>query len=116
MWSGKASRRGEERHLERWFVDQGIPIIGAIEAPGTVDGGDVMWLRPDLVAIGRSHRTNQAGIAQLTPMLGVAAQVFDLPYDLGPGACLHLMSTISLVSGDLAVVDLRRLPAGLETK
>lgn len=113
--SGKPTRRGEERHLAGWFDDVGVPIVGAIEEPGTVDGGDVMWLRPDLVAVGRSLRTNQAGIDQLGNFLDTPAMVFDLPYDLGPEACLHLMSTISLVSDTLAVVDARRLPSGLHS-
>ena len=47
--SGKPERVGEEDVLGEWFDHNGIPIVGRIEAPGTVDGGDVLWLRPDLV-------------------------------------------------------------------
>jgi N-dimethylarginine dimethylaminohydrolase len=111
--SGKASRRGEERHLGEWFRSNEIPILGRIEAPGTVDGGDVLWLRPGLMAVGRSLRTNQAGIDQLIPMLAAEARVFDLPYAEGPAACLHLMSTLSMISDAVALVERPRLPAGL---
>ena len=47
--SGKPNRRGEEDLQRKWFEKSGIPVIGRIEAPGTVDGGDVFWLRPDVV-------------------------------------------------------------------
>ena len=113
--SGKPSRLGEEEILGRWFIDNGVPILGRITDPGTVDGGDVLWLRPDLIGIGRSLRTNQRGIDQLVELLASRVEVFDVPYDRGPQACLHLMSTISLVAEDLALVDRRRLPAGLYT-
>jgi N-dimethylarginine dimethylaminohydrolase len=111
--SGKPGRRGEERFLADWFTGNGIPVTGRIEEPGTVDGGDVLWLRPGLVAIGRSLRTNQAGIDQLIPLLDQEAHVFDVPYGAGPAACLHLMSTLSMITADIALVDHPRLPAGL---
>ncbi len=111
--SGKPGRRGEEAVLAAWFEHNGIPIVGRIEEPGTVDGGDVLWLRPDIVCVGRTLRTNQAGIDQLTPLLGEVPHVFDVAYGAGPTACMHLMSTVSLVSDELAVVEQAALPAGL---
>jgi N-dimethylarginine dimethylaminohydrolase len=75
----------------------------------------VFWLRPDLVCVGRSLRTNQAGIDQLIELLEGEVRVFDLPYDRGPDECLHLMSVISPVADDLALVELGRLPAGLHS-
>ena len=47
--SGKPSRQGEEAGLEAWALAAGIPVAGRIEPPGTVDGGDTFWLRPDLL-------------------------------------------------------------------
>jgi len=111
--SGKPGRRGEEEILAAWFEKHGIPVVGRIEAPGTVDGGDVLWLRPGIVCVGRTLRTNQAGVHQLLPLLSGDAHVFDVAYGAGPSACVHIMSTISMVSDDLAVVDLAQLPAGL---
>lgn len=111
--SGKAPRLGEETVLGDWFVANDIPIVGQIAAPGTVDGGDVFWLDESTLCIGRTLRTNQSGIDQLAAMVGETVHVFDVAYDAGPAACLHLLSTISMVREDLAVVDLKRLPAGL---
>jgi N-dimethylarginine dimethylaminohydrolase len=111
--SGKPTRRGEEDTQGAWFEGHGIPIVGHIEIPGTVDGGDVFWLRPDVVCIGRSLRTNRAGVEQLTAMLDGEVHVFDVPYDAGPAECLHLLSVISPVADDLAVVERKRLPSGL---
>jgi dimethylargininase len=111
--SGKPNRRGEELDLERWATARGIPVAGRIEPPGTVDGGDTFWLRPDLLCIGRSLRTNAAGAGQLEALVEGEVRVFDVPYATGPGECLHLLSVISPVADDLAVVFLPQLPAGL---
>jgi N-dimethylarginine dimethylaminohydrolase len=44
---------------------------------------------------------------------GVAVEVFDMPHDLGPEYCLHLMSVISPVREDLAVVYEKLAPVPL---
>jgi len=114
--SGRASRRAETPLLNGWTTDHGIPTLGTIEAPGTVDGGDTFWLRPDLLCIGRGLRTNDTGARQLASLAtaaGGAARIFDLPYWHGPGELLHLLSVISPVADDLAVVYEPLLPAGL---
>ncbi|NND02920.1 MAG: arginine deiminase, partial [Acidimicrobiia bacterium] len=110
---GKSERVGEEDVLGAWFEANGIPIVGRIEAPGTADGGDIFWLTDDILCVGRTLRTNQVGIDQLADMVSEKVHVFDVAYDAGPAECLHLLSTISMVREDLAVVDLKRLPAGL---
>ncbi len=111
--SGKPNRVGEESALEAWTLARGIPTVGRIEAPATVDGGDTFWLRPDLFCIGRSLRTNRAGSEQLAALVGGDVRVFDVAYGDGPEECLHLLSVISPVADDLAVVFLPLLPAGL---
>jgi N-dimethylarginine dimethylaminohydrolase len=111
--SGKPGRRGEEEALGAWFEAEGIPILGRIEEPGTVDGGDTFWLRPDLFCIGRSLRTNRSGAEQLASLVGGDARTFDVPYGEGPEVCLHLLSLISPVADDLAVAFLPLLPSGL---
>lgn len=111
--SGKPNRIGEELPVERWTLDHGIPTIGRIEAPGHVDGGDTFWLRPGLLCVGRTLRTDQVGIAQLSRIVGGDVQVFDVPYWHGPGELVHLLSVISPVADDLAVVFLPLLPVGL---
>ncbi|MFT3775931.1 MAG: arginine deiminase family protein [Minicystis sp.] len=111
--SGKPNRRGEEEALAAFFAARSVPILGRIEAPGTVDGGDTFWLRPGLFAVGRSLRTNGVGAAQLAALVGGDVRTFDVPYGNGPGECLHLLSLISPVADDLAVAHLPQLPSSL---
>jgi N-dimethylarginine dimethylaminohydrolase len=111
--SGKPTRRGEEVELERWVNARGIPTLGRIRAPGTVDGGDTFWLRPDLFCIARTLRTNDAGARQLESIVGGDVRVVDVPFWRGPAELLHLLSVISPVADDLAVVYLPLLPAGI---
>lgn len=111
--SGKPTRRGEEAALEAWTVAAGIPTVGRITAPGTVDGGDTFWLRPDTLVIGRSLRTNRAGADQLADIVGGRVEVVDVPYWHGPAEVLHVLSVVSPIADDLAVVYPELLPAGL---
>jgi dimethylargininase len=110
---GKPNRAGEPVIVERYLNDQGIPTVGRIEAPGTVEAGDTVWLRDGLFVIGRTLRTNDAGARQLAAIVGGDVRIVDVPYWKGPAELVHLMSVISPVSDDLAVVFLPLLPAGL---
>ena len=110
---GKPNRADEPAILEAWMTESGIPTHGRIEAPGTIEGGDTFWLRPDLFCIGRTLRTNSSGVEQLSRLVGGDVRVFDVPYWKGPAELIHLMSVISPVADDLAVVYLRLLPVGL---
>ncbi|HET7495915.1 MAG TPA: arginine deiminase family protein [Candidatus Limnocylindrales bacterium] len=110
---GKANRQGEPAVLEAWTRTAGIPTLGRIEAPGTIEGGDTFWIRPDLLCIGRTLRTNADGVDQLRTLIGGDVRVFDLPYWQGPGELVHLLSVISPIADDLAVVYLPLLPTGL---
>jgi dimethylargininase len=110
---GKPNRRVEPPILESWTADAGIPTAGRIEAPGTIEGGDTFWLRPDLLCIGRTLRTNDEGARQLAALVGGDVRLFDLPYWRGPAELIHLLSVISPVADDLAVVYLPLLPVNL---
>jgi len=110
---GKRNRAGEPAAIEAWTAAAGIPTVGRIEAPGTIEGGDTFWLRPDLFCIGRTLRTNDEGVRQLAALVGGDIRVFDVPYWRGPAELIHLMSVISPVADDLAVVYLPLLPVGL---
>lgn len=106
---GKSERQAEAELAARTYHDLGIPILGRIEAPGTVEGGDTLWLDERTLAVGRGYRTNTHGIAQLAKILaplGVGVMPVQLPHWCGPGECLHLMSLISPVADKLAVVYL----------
>lgn len=96
---GAASRRPE------------VPAIAAalepfrpqleIEAPGTLDGGDV--LRIDrVIYIGRSPRSNDAGIRQLGDLLR------DYDYEVRPvdfQGCLHLKSAVTWVGERMLLLN-----------
>ena len=106
---GKDLRLPEVDLAERSYMELGIPVIGRIEAPGTVEGGDTVWLDEQTLAVGRGYRTNDEGIRQLRTMVaphGIEVMTVDLPHWRGPGECLHLMSFISPVAEQLAVVYL----------
>jgi N-dimethylarginine dimethylaminohydrolase len=103
----------EPAAIEAWTLAAGIPTLGRIEAPGTIEGGDTFWLRPDLLCIGRTLRTNSEGVRQLGAIVGGDVRVFDVPYWRGPAELVHLLSVISPLADDLAVVFEPLLPVGL---
>ena len=109
----KPNRRGEEVLIETWLAARGVPTVARIEAPGTIEGGDTFWLRPDLLCIGRTLRTNAEGARQLGAIVDGDVRTFDLPYWHGPSELIHLLSVISPVADDLAVVYLPLLPVGM---
>lgn len=111
---GKPLRRGEPALHEEAYVKAGIPILGRLEAPGTVEGGDCIWVNSKTLAIGRGVRSNQSGIDQVAAILkplGVTVLTFDLPLWAGEAACLHLMSVMSPLADDLALVHAPLMPA-----
>jgi N-dimethylarginine dimethylaminohydrolase len=111
---GKALRQPEPALHEEAYRGLSIPIVGRIATPGQVEGGDCVWIDRDTLAVGRGVRTNQAGIQQLANLLtpfGITVYGFDLPLWQGEEACLHLMSVISPLADDLALVYAPLLPA-----
>jgi N-dimethylarginine dimethylaminohydrolase len=106
---GKANRVAEGRHHGSLCETLGMPTFGTITPPGTTEAGDMVWLDVQTLLIGRGYRTNAAGIAQMRALLapkGVEVLSAPLPYGPGPSACLHLMSLISLLDEQTALVDL----------
>jgi N-dimethylarginine dimethylaminohydrolase len=104
---GKPLRRGEEAALARRFEALGIPILATLDGTATAEGGDLLWLDSRTLAVGQGFRTNAEGARQLREALaplGIEIVPVELPYWTGPEACLHLLSLISLVDHDLAVV------------
>ena len=104
---GKAARSGEPQAIGAAARALGIEIRGAITGDGRAEGGDVLWLDARTLVVGRGYRTNDEGIRQLRALLGDDVEeliVVPLPHWHGPGECLHLMSLISPVDRDLAVV------------
>ncbi len=104
---GKAGRMNEPAAAEKIYREMGMPILGRIEAPGSVEGGDVAWLDKHTLAIGRTYRTNAEGIRQMRALLepsDVDVVEVQLPHYKGPSDVFHLMSIFSPVAKDLAVV------------
>jgi len=110
---GKEQRRGEEAAIGESLEELGVPTLATLEGEATAEGGDLLWLDHDTLAVGRGYRTNAEGFRQLTAALrpvGVETVEVQLPHGDGPASCLHLMSVISMVDHDLAVVHLPLLP------
>jgi N-dimethylarginine dimethylaminohydrolase len=116
LQAAKAARVGEGERLGQDLELAGVPTIGRLVGEATADAGDMFWLDSDTLAIGRSYRTNEAAVDQLRGILaadGVGVEVFDVPHDMGPEYCLHLMSVISPVREDLAVVYEKLAPVAM---
>lgn len=112
MRPGKTNRVTEGRNHGAFCNRMGIPNPAKIVVPGTSEAGDILWLDAKTLLIGRSYRTNAAGIQQMRDLLapkGVEVISAPLPHGAGPATCLHLMSLISLLDARTALVDLSGL-------
>ncbi|MDP1621395.1 MAG: arginine deiminase family protein [Bacteroidales bacterium] len=94
---GLESRRGEEMWMAGHLESLGINHAGSIKGNGTVEGGDVI-LAGRVAFIGRSKRTNQEGIDQLTAILKeINLEVRTI---VVPEPFLHLGGAMSVISRD----------------
>lgn len=103
----KPVRRREGEFLAADLESTGVPRAAALTEHAVADGGDLIWLDAETMAAGRSYRTNQEGIRQLRGLLseqGTRLISYDLAHDQGPSRVLHLMSVISPIADDMAVV------------
>jgi dimethylargininase len=111
---GKEGRLAEPALLEAELVAAGVPVAASLEAPATAEGGDTLWLDERTLLVGRGYRTNDVGIAALrTALPDVDVIAFDLPHLHGAGEVLHLMSLLSPLDRDLAVVYPPLMPVRL---
>jgi len=102
---GKELRRGEEDAIAKSLENAGVPIHFRLSGEAKCEGGDLLWLDEHTLAVGLGFRTNLEGLRQLAQAMPEVKLIpVHLPYYRGPEACLHLMSTISIVDLDLAVV------------
>ncbi len=104
---GKEARLSEPLAQRKIYIANDQKILGVIKSPGTLEGGDVAWLDEKTLAVGHTYRTNKEGIKQLKEMLepkGVEVIVAELPHYKGVEDVFHLMSILSPVDKDLAVV------------
>jgi dimethylargininase len=106
---GAPERRPEVAGAEAAVRELGLEVA-RIEAPGTLDGGDVLQVG-DTVYVGRGGRTNGEGIRQLRAHLPHRTVV---PVPLG--AVLHLKSAVTalpdgtIVCADRSLLDTSPLP------
>ena len=109
---GKPARAQEPAVMERSFEGLGVPVAGRIEGAGRLEGGDLVWFDETTCAVARGYRTNDAGIAQLAVLLGPGVEVVTvpLPHYRGPEDVFHLMSIVSPLDADLALVHSPLMP------
>ena len=111
---GKEERRDEVNAIRADLRGQDIPITGELTAPALAEGGDTLWLDETTLVVGLGYRTNATGAAQIAVALpGVDVLTVDLPHHHGRGEVLHLLSLISPLDEDLAVVYLPLMPVRL---
>lgn len=103
---GRDSRNNEPSIHGEILGANGVEILGSIEAPGKLEGGDFIWINDTAAAVGLGPRTNQAGIDQLKAFLGDDVDLFveQLKEPDHPDDVFHLMSMISPVDEDLSVI------------
>jgi dimethylargininase len=111
---GKEGRLGEPEALAAALERAGVPVAARVDAPGTVEGGDTLWLDRDTLLVGRGYRTNASGVEQLAAAFPDAElHSYDLPHWNGRSEVMHLMSLISPLDDDLALVYPRLAPVRL---
>ncbi|MCP3980847.1 MAG: amidinotransferase [bacterium] len=111
---GKPLRAAEPAAFASAMTRLEIPLLHALDGEARAEGGDVLWLDERTLAVGLGFRTNEAGLEGLASVLAprsVTLVPVPLPWFRGPEACLHLMSAISVLDRDLALVHLPLLPA-----
>ena len=110
---GKKERAHEPHAIKEYLESINIPILGHIENPGKLEGGDVVWIDTKTIAIGEGYRSNNHGIKQLKAILGDLVEeiiTVPLPHWNGKNDCLHLMSNLSPIDHDLFLIYPRLLP------
>jgi len=104
---GKESRRHEPSAVSEFLTEINVPVLGEIKGDGRLEGGDLIWLDEKTLVVGRGYRTNDEGIRQLKMLTLDFVDEFivvPLPHWHGPSDVMHLMSFISPLDRDLAVV------------
>ena len=111
---GKELRQVEVEAIEGDFASAGIDVVARLEAPATAEGGDMLWLDERTLVVGRGYRTNDAGIGGLRRALpDVEVIAVDLPHYHGRDEVMHMLSLVSPLADDLAVVYLPLMPVRL---
>ena len=111
---GKEGRRTEPDAIAAALAAADVPIAAELTEPAMVEGGDTVWLDEETLLVGIGYRTNSAAVGALADAFpGVDVIAFDLPHWNGRGEVMHLMSFISPLDRDLALVYPRIAPVRL---
>jgi N-dimethylarginine dimethylaminohydrolase len=111
---GKVGRRAEPAAMTEALTEAGVPIAGQLAEPALAEGGDTVWLDERTLLVGLGYRTNEAALHALGEAFpGVDVIAFDLPHWNGSGEVMHLMSFLSPLDRDLALVYPRIAPVRL---
>jgi len=111
---GKEERRGEPAAISPSLAAADVPVAAELADPVRAEGGDTVWLDERTLLVGIGYRTNEAAVPALTDAFpGVDVVAFDLPHWNGSGEVMHLMSFISPLDRDLALVYARIAPVRL---
>ena len=111
---GKEGRRGEPSAIAASLADADVPVATRLDEPVLAEGGDTVWLDERTLFVGIGYRTNPAAIPALADAFpGVEVIAFDLPHWNGSDEVMHLMSFLSPLDGDLALVYPRIAPVRL---
>src|SRR6478735_5049533 len=111
---GKEGRRNEPDAIASSLLAAGVPVAASLAEPASAEGGDTVWLDDNTLLVGIGYRTNPAALAALgDAFAGVEVVAFDLPHWNGRGEVMHLMSLISPLDRDLALVYPRIAPVRL---
>jgi N-dimethylarginine dimethylaminohydrolase len=111
---GKDGRRREPEATAPVLEEAGVPVVGRVELPVTVEGGDTVWLDESTLLVGIGYRTSPDAPDALRMLFpGVDVIAFDLPHWNGAAEVMHLMSFISPLDRDLALVYPRIAPTRL---
>ena len=101
-------RAGEEVATAMALAGAQVPILCTLTGTATFEGADLLWLDATTALIGRGLRTNQAGIDQITNLLGslgITVLAVDMPF-----GTMHLMGMMRIADRDLAIAWPRRTP------
>jgi N-dimethylarginine dimethylaminohydrolase len=111
---GKCKRRGEPAAISSSLAVADVPIAAELADPVRAEGGDTVWLDERTLLVGIGYRTNEAAVSALADAFpGVDIVAFDLPHWNGSGEVMHLMSFVSPLDRDLALVYSRIAPVRL---
>ena len=105
-----ALRRGEEIYTMQTYADMGCPILHTLNADATMEGGSVVWIGPNHLAIGVTPRGNRAGAEQVKRVIQAENPEVDVHIVDVHHASGHLDVPLTMVNVRQAVLDQSCVP------